>query len=189
VQLIRIIGKIFVLTILLGSGTLVNRAFSKVDPPNYNFSLDKLDPFTPGKTYDSLVKSLGKGEIMEDSGDLKVYRYEVAHVRYKFPVFVQIKNNSITDFYARFPTYFLHDLFHQSLINRFGKQDKYHRQENDAVYIWENAKGNRVIYSGACTVTCFPNYVSYIKVEKKKGDIVPLLQKFSNQFLGTFPKQ
>lgn len=188
-QFIRIIGKLFVVSILLGSSVLVNRAFSKVDPPNYDFSLDKLDPFTPGKTYDSLVKLKGKGETIEDNGELKVYRFEVSHVRYKFPVFVQVKKEIITDFYARFPTYFLHDIFHQSLINRFGPQDKYHRQLNDAVYVWNNAKGNKIIYSGACTVTCFPNYVSFMKVEKKKGDTVSLLQKFSNQFLGTFPKK
>jgi hypothetical protein len=175
-------------TILTASWNIVNTAFSKVDPPNYNFSLDKLEPFTPNKTYEELTKVLGKGELIDDEGESKIYRYVIAHVRYKFPVYVQVKKGVIQDFYARFPTYFLHDLFHQSLINRYGKQDKYHRQENDAIYIWENAKGVKIIYSGACTVTCFPNYVSFIKVSEKKGDGVPLIKKFSEQFIGKFPK-
>ncbi|WP_372655685.1 hypothetical protein [Halobacteriovorax sp.] len=178
------IGKIIVLTILVGTGLLVNRAFSKVEAPNYDFTLNKLEPFTPGKSIDELPKELGKGEVTEDKGETKIVRYSLVHARYNFPIYVQIKNNIILDFYARFPTYFLHDSFHQSLINKFGKQSKYYRQENNAVYAWNDLENFRVIYSGSCTVTCFPNYVSYIQKSKKKGDFVPLINKFSNNFLG-----
>ncbi|PIK13895.1 hypothetical protein [Halobacteriovorax sp. JY17] len=177
-------GRVFVITILVASGLLVNRAFSKVEAPNYDFTLKKLEPFTPGKSIAELPKELGKGEITEDKGDTKIIRYNLVHARYNFPIYVQEKKGIILDFYARFPTYFLHDTFHQSLINKFGKQTKYHRQENDALYLWENVNGIKVIYSGACTVTCYPNYISYIQVTNKKGDFVPLIKKFSNNFLG-----
>jgi hypothetical protein len=187
-QFIKIIRLFLIVTILTASWNIVNSAFGKVDPPNYNFSLNKLEPFTPNKTLASIEKILGKGELIEDNGETKIIRYMISHVRYKFPVYVQLKKDIVLDFYARFPTYFLHDLFHQSLINKFGKQTKYHRQENDAVYIWEKVKGFRIVYSGACTITCFPNYVSYMKVEEKKGEYIPLLQKFSDQFIGKFPK-
>ena len=112
---VQIIKRLFLtVTILTASWNIVNKAFSKVDPPNYNFSLNKLEPFTPNKTYASLVKTLGEGELIDDEGEAKIYRYMISHVRYKFPVYVQVKKEIIFDFYARFPTYFLHDLFHQS---------------------------------------------------------------------------
>ena len=112
----------------------------------------------------------------------------ISHVRYIFPVYVQINKGVISDFYARLPTYFLHDIFHQSLITKFGKQTKYYRQENDAIYTWKNVNGLKIIYSGSCTITCYPNYVSYMKVSKVRGEYIPLLQKFSNQFTGKLPK-
>ncbi len=183
-QSLNSIGKIIVLTILVGSGLLVNRAFSKVEAPNYDFTLKKLEPFTPGKNINDLPEGVGKGEITEDKGDTKIIRYTLVHARYNFPIYVQTKKNIILDFYARFPTYFLHDSFHQSLINKFGKQSKYYKQENNAVYSWDDLEGMRVIYSGSCTITCYPNYVSYIQKTQKKGDFVPLISKFSNNFLG-----
>ncbi|WP_127716551.1 hypothetical protein [Halobacteriovorax sp. HLS] len=185
---INIIRLILTAIILTATGSIVNSTFAKIEAPNYDFSLQKLEPFTPNNTLASIEKTLGKGELIEDAGDIKIIRFMITHARYNFPVYIQVKKNIVLDFYARFPTYFLHDLFHQSLINKFGKQTKYHRQENDAVYIWENVQGMRIIYSGACTVTCFPNYVSYMKISEKKGDYVPLLQKFSDQFIGKFPK-
>jgi len=183
-QLIQIIGRLFVLTILVASGLLVNRAFSKVEAPNYDFTLQKLEPFTPGKKASTIPNTLGKADTVEDNGDTKILRYSISHVRYKFPVYVQIKKGIILDFFAKLPTYFLHDTFHQSLINKYGKQSKYHRQENDALYVWNDIENIKIIYSGSCTVTCFPNYVSFIQKTNKKGDYVPLVQKFSNNFLG-----
>lgn len=182
-QSLNKIGKIIVLTILVASGLLVNRAFSKVEAPNYDFTLKKLEPFTPGKDIKDLPKEIGKGEVTEDKGDTKIIRYTLVHARYNFPIYVQVKKDIILDFYARFPTYFLHDSFHQSLINKFGKQSKYYRQENNAVYSWDALENIRVIYSGSCTITCYPNYVSYIQKSKKKGDFVPLIKKFSDNFL------
>lgn len=182
-QLLKKIGRLFVLTILVASGLLVNRAFSKVEAPNYDFTLNKLEPFTPGMKISDIPNSIGKGETTEDNGDTKIIRYNLVHARYSFPIFVQTKNGIILDFYARFPTYFLHDTFHQSLINKFGKQDKYYKQESNAVYLWNNENGIKVLYSGTCTITCYPIYVSYIQVTQKKGDFVPLIKKFSDNFI------
>ena len=178
------ISKLIVVTILFASGLFVNRAFSKVEAPNYNFTLKKLEPFTPGKLISDIPKELGKGEITSDDGDTKIIRYSLVHARYNFPIYVQVKKGVILDFYARFPTYFIHDKFHQSLIDKFGKQTKYYKQENNALYEWKNSNGMRVLYSGSCTITCYPVYLTYIQVTKKKGDFVPLIQKFSNNFLG-----
>ena len=57
-------------------------------------------------------------------------------------------------------------IFHQSLINRIGKQDKYLNTNEQSVYVWNNKNGNRHVYSGACTVTCFPLYYSVMPVKR-----------------------
>lgn len=137
----------------------VNAADSKVDPPNYNFSLDSLEIFKPGSTKASITAKYGKGEVLND-GDITLVKYYVSQIRYKFPVFVQLKAGVSVGFFARLPNYFSHDLYHQSLINRYGKQTKYHKQENHAVYSWSNQNGITRTYQGACTITCFPIYYS-----------------------------
>lgn len=133
---------------------------AEVTPPNYNFSLDSLKVFKPGSTRAAFEKKYGKGEVWKEGNKTIVLKYYVAQIRYKFPVFVQVFDGKVVDFFARLPTYFLHDLFHQSIINRVGKQDKYFRLENNALYKWNNKKGIDYIYSGTCTITCFPIFYS-----------------------------
>jgi len=147
--------------------------YSKVDPPNYNFSLDGLKPFYPGQKYADLSKTkLGKGELYTQNGKYIVYKYKITRTRYKFTLFIQVnKEDEIVDFYALLPSYFLHDVFHQSLINRFGKQNTYKKNEGNAVYIWNKPKNltSKIIYSGTCTVTCFPLFISFVSLKELKN--------------------
>jgi hypothetical protein len=132
---------------------------AQIEPPNYNFSLDSLAVFYPGQKLDTMTEKHGEGELMEKKGKTTLYKFYVAHIRYKFPVFVQInQDNTAVDFFARLPTYFLHNIFHQSLINRYGNQQKYFLQENNAVYKWTDLENFTLTYSGTCTITCFPIY-------------------------------
>ena len=135
--------------------------WGKVDPPNYEFSLDVLETFAPTKTKEEIEKKYPTSKIIADNGDTLIKRYEVTHIRYKFPVIVQYQGDKVLDSYARLPSYFLHDVFHQSLINRYGKQDRYQKLEEQAVYQWTNAKNMKITYAGACTITCFPLFISY----------------------------
>ena len=131
---------------------------SKVDPPNYNFSIDTLKLFYPGAKLGQIKKKYPKFEKVKSDGSLlKVY---VSHHRYRFPVFFTIHKDIVTSFFARLPTYFLHDVFHQSLINRYGKQDRYKKVNGSALYFWNNEKGIRFVYKGECTITCFPSYLT-----------------------------
>lgn len=150
---------------------------AKVDPPNYNFSLDKFNDFMPGSSLADIQKIHGEGtKISEGQGGI-IYRFHVSHIRYKFPVFVQLKGSKVGDFFARLPSYFLHDVFHQSLINRIGAQNKYYKKENNAVYIWDNVSGNTHIYSGSCTITCFPIYYAV----HPKGTTDTLIKKMGQK--------
>ena len=76
---------------------------------------------------------------------------------------------------AHLPQYFSHDLFHQALINRLGKQDSYLKKNKTAVYRWKNRKGLNYIYAGACTITCFPIYYA---VYRQNPETVPIIMQF-----------
>ncbi len=150
---------------------------AKVEPPNYQFSLDTLSDFFPEKKVIDLEKKYGKGDIMNDNGGTQTQKFYVAHIRYKFPVFIQVKDGVILDFFARLPQYFLHDVFFQSLINRMGKQKTYKKVGEEAVYIWETTS-LKYIYSAACTITCFPIFYSVHPFPiPNSGGFTPLIEQ------------
>lgn len=145
---------------------------AKVEAPNYNFSVDTLSAFFPGKNTSELDAKYGKPEMMSEEGDLKTVKYYVAHIRYKFPVIVQARSGVVEDFFARLPSYFLHDIFFQSLINRHGKQSSYKKVGEEAHYVWEGEF--KQVYSAACTITCFPIFYA---VQKKDSSSPGILEK------------
>lgn len=140
--------------------------FSKVDPPNYDFSLDKFEDFKPDQKIIDIEKKYGQKVVVFKKGPFTTYKFYIEHIRYKFVVLVQSINEVVTDFHARLPNYFLHDIFHQSIINRLGPQDLYTKVEESAVYVWNNKKGLKYIYSGACSITCFPIFYA---IQKEKS--------------------
>ena len=159
-----------------------------VEPPNYDFSIEKFQTFMPGKKLADIEKDYGKGEEMFKKGPYITYRFYIEHLRYKFVILVQIKDGEIIDFHANLPTYFLHDIFHQSLINRLGKQNKYFRENEQAVYVWNQGQDGLVhTYSGACSITCFPIFYA---VERQKatasnpGEYQSILKQLTEQLPG-----
>lgn len=156
---------------------------SIVDPPNYDFSLDSLKPFHPGADFNELKKKFGKAEKVEQFGGGTIYKYYVSQIRYKFPVFIQVYGTKVTDFYARLPSYFLHNIFHQSIISRFGKQDQYFKSDRTAVYIWQKTKGLKLYYGAGCTITCFPMYFSaqHAELPDGLGGFESLISRFNTQ--------
>jgi len=154
-----------------------------VTAPNYDFSLNKLDLFQPGSELREITKKFGNGKILDKMNDIQLIRYYLKELRYQFPVFIQAYNGKILDFYAPLPNYFLHDSFHQSLIKRYGQQNKYKNKENSSVYIWHNINGRQHIYRGSCTILCYPDYYSVItlKLPEKIQGFKSLLDKFKNK--------
>lgn len=156
-------------------------AWGKVDPPNYDFSVDQFKAFMPGEKLSTINKKYKSTEVVFKGGAFVTYKFYVEHIRYKFPILVQTINGIVTDFYARLPYYFLHDVFHQSLINRYGAQDFYQKTEESAIYVWKNKDNVKHIYSGACTITCFPIFYSAIPVEHKYGaGFEPIIKKMQS---------
>ncbi|MCM2350612.1 MAG: hypothetical protein NDI69_11385 [Bacteriovoracaceae bacterium] len=149
---------------------------AKVEAPNYNFSLDAFNDFFPDRPVTELDKKYGKGEEMNDEDSVKTLKYYVAHMRYKFPVLVQVQDGKILDFHARLPHYFLHDIFFQSLVNRLGKQTTYKRTGEEAYYTWD-AKPLKHIYSAACTITCFPIFYAVQKGEEEQPSLLQKMKR------------
>ena len=143
--------------------------WAKVEAYNYNFSLDQLKPLLPGNKLAEDVQILRQ----EDGYTLGITY--VKQLRYKFAVILQAQDGKIVDMFARLPTYFLHNTFHQSLINRFGKQDGYIKKENSALYIWNDKNGMEHSYNGSCTITCYPDFY-YVKKLDYPEDFTPILE-------------
>jgi hypothetical protein len=141
---------------------------AKVIAPNYDFSLDTLNDFFPERAKEEIEKKYGPSELVVEKNGMETRKYYVAQIRYKFPVIVQFKDGRVLDFFAKLPSYFLHDIFFQSLTTRHGKQTQYHKFEEEAIYRWEQDKVKH-IYSAACTITCFPIFYSVHVKEKIPG--------------------
>ena len=154
--------------------------FAKVEPPNYDFSLDNLKDFMPGQSLKTLKTKYKYFEEIKNSGKTQIYKTYVEQIRYKFPIYIQTEGDKLLDFHARLPAYFLHNVFHQSLVNRLGLQDRYFANNNHALYVWKNKDGVRHTYTGACSITCYPIYysVSLIK-DKWTGGYKPLTNQYS----------
>ena len=136
---------------------LIFSALAQITPPGESFELASLEAFFPGQSMQAVVEKYGSGEVYSE----KIRLFYLTHKRYKFPVFVHSKEGVVVAFWARLPSYFLHDPFHAALIERYGPQERYRRQNHSAVYSWNlRDKNIRLIYSGQCTLSCFPVYLA-----------------------------
>lgn len=151
----------------------INVLNAKVEKPNYEFNIDIFNDFLPGKTLDGLKSKYGSPEVMSEVSKVQTLKFTVTHPRYKFPVIVQAKEGVILDYLARLPSYFLHDVFFQSLVNRLGKQNEHKKVGEEAYYVW-NAQETKHIYSAACTITCFPIFYA---VQPAAPTSTPLLEQ------------
>jgi len=159
-----------------------NQPEKKENPVFPVFNLDELNAFEPGRKLSEIPKKFGDGENLKLQRSLEIKKFNLVHEAYVFPIWVQYYDEIIIDFYTRLPSYFLHDTFHQSLINRYGNQNIYALKDSTAVYTWENQKSKR-IYSGGCTITCYPIY--YAVINKTPGKIPTIYRPLADLFVST----
>lgn len=141
---------------------------AKVESPNYNFELTSLDDFYPGKFISEIEKKYGRSEVLGKESELTTQKFLVKHPRYNVSAILQEKSGEVQDVFFRLPSYFLHDSFFQSLVNRLGKQSTYKKVGEEAFYVW-NKDSLRHVYSAACTITCFPIFYAIEKRENSNG--------------------
>lgn len=149
---------------------------AKVEAPNYDFSVDTLKEFFPGSKVSALDAKYGNGQTMSKDRRGTTKKFSVSHIRYKFPVLVQEKDGVVLDFFARLPSYFLHDIFLSSLQKRFGKQTEYKKTGEEAYYVWKD-KDFKYVYSAACTITCFPIFFAGEPVSSATPSILSQMRK------------
>ncbi len=171
---------------LLLTLNLMPQGHSKVDPPNYNFKFEELLPFFPGKPLGPIKAKYPKLKPVFDDGVLQQYKVKVSQLRYAIPVHFNVYKNKVLDFYAKLPSYFLHDVFHQSLINRYKKQQEYKLKNGTAFYKWKQ-KDQTMIYSSTCTITCFPIFLASYKNSYPEKELTKYLPYFfRTQTQGSF---
>jgi hypothetical protein len=147
-------------------------SFSKVIPPNYNFNFTELEIFAPDKDFQVIAKKFPKNQIIEigDTDGIKKLLIKVIAKHYSYDVLLHTYQNKNLDFFVRLPSYFLHDFFHQDILDKFGKQTEYKKIKKTGIYRWEK-NGVINIYKATCTITCFP--IAFTAYKKKY-----LIEKF-----------
>jgi hypothetical protein len=149
---------------------------AKVEAPNYNFDLETLSLFFPGGSVSEIDSKFKKREVMGSENGVKIIKYTVNETKYNFVVFIQEKEGKVEDFFARLPSYFLHDVFFQSLTNRYGKQTTYKRTHEEAFYTWD-APPLKHVYSASCTITCFPIFYTVLKKDSEQESLLVRMKK------------
>ena len=135
----------------------------------------------PGSEQQKIESEYQNGKSVFKSGDFLTRKYQVEHIRYTFPIFVQYHKGIVVDFFARLPAYFLHDIFLFSLEKRLGDKKSYYKIEDQGLYQW--TKDSTIYtYRGSCSITCFPEFYSVVKKSESLGKKhVPLIDKFSTK--------
>ena len=148
-----------------------------ITPPNYDFSLSSLEPFFPGATMEKIKSDKTiQSDIFEDNGNLKTLKIKLVKPDYKLEIYLQTKDDKVTDMFVRLPQHFYHDLILADLQKKYKKQDKFIRKDMSALYLWMNRDGNNVIYHGSCSITCFPMFIEIASVDKS---VTPFYKKLN----------
>ena len=139
-------------------------------PAGEEMILEQLAAFMPGSSLKAAEDVHGKGKKSAGSAeDISKRFYHIAKNGYAFSLWVQVRQDAAIDFYAKLPSYLPHGRFHQALVERYGQQDQYFRQETSAVYRWNDEENKQIIYEGQCSLTCFPLYLAVSPVSKPEG--------------------
>lgn len=126
------------------------------------FSLDFLSPFLVDTSLEKAVDTHGPGQKMRALTDsLERTRFSVASPGgHTLTLWAQSRGDRIMEFYATFPTQMSGSVVHRALLSRYGKQEKFFKKNEQAIYLWNNADGKKITYSIQCSLTCFPLYLA-----------------------------
>jgi hypothetical protein len=146
--------------------SLIFSIHAEITPPNYDFTLKSIDNFTPGKNIEEVKKENPKFDVFSDNGSQKILRFKLKRTNYTLDLYTQVKKDIITDVFVRLPQFFIHDLFLADLQKKWKKQDRFVRHDRTAVYVWLNKDNTNIVYSGSCSITCFPLFLEIVSTDK-----------------------
>lgn len=145
---------------------LFNLVHAGITPPNYDFSLNTLELFLPGKLIEDVKKANPKFKIVEENGEKKILLFQYKRPNYILDLYTQVNKDKITDLYVRLPQHFIHDSFLKELQTKWKKQDRFTRKDGSALYTWFNRDNFNIIYQGSCSITCFPMFIEIMSTDK-----------------------
>jgi hypothetical protein len=150
---------------------------AEIKSPNYDFSTNVIEPFLPGSEMEKIkADKTILSDIFEDNGNQKIVKIKLKKANYQLDMFVQTKDEKVTDLFVRLPQHFNHDLLLADLQKKYKKQDKFIRKDLSALYTWNERDGRNIFYQGSCSLTCFPMFIEFTSTDKS---VVPLYQKFN----------
>ena len=142
-----------------------------------DFTLSLIEPFFPGTSVEKIKSDKTiQSDIFEDNGNQKILKLKLKSSNPKLDIFIQTKDDKVTDLFVRLPQHLSHDSVLAELQKKYKKQDKFSRKDRNALYSWTNKDGNNIIYNGICSITCFPMFVEITNADKS---IVPMFEKFN----------
>ncbi|MCB9060141.1 MAG: hypothetical protein H6622_01295 [Halobacteriovoraceae bacterium] len=172
--------RLFCTTLLLYPGFLLGQ----VESPNYDFSLDQIKSILPDSKIEDVKKTFPDLELITDTKKKKVFKVKLKHQRYIIHAELNVVEDLVRDIFIRLPSYFLHDVFHQSLINRYGKQNFYKLKNEHAIYIWDKLEKYKIVYSSTCTIQCFPIYLAIIsKNTDQLGEYISIFDEMNKSYI------
>ena len=143
-----------------------------------------LNQIVPGKPIlDNPASPLGPLITFRKFSDIHEIKFvSWQYQTYRYPLFIQVYNQQISDFYLTFPSFMLHDSIFEALIQKWGKQQYYQRNNFSAIYHWKNINAGlfAAIYEANCSITCFPVSLSLQSLSMPK-EVLPLWQQFHTQ--------
>jgi len=155
--------------------TIFQPLIAKVEVPHQAFRFEMLESFMPNNSFQELEKKYSPAETLPSENGIITKKFLLKHERFSFPVYAQHLDGKIIDFYAKLPSYFSHDRFLTDLQKKWGKQQHYKKQGEEAVYVWVNNE-TEFIYQASCTITCFPVFLTGMKRVNKQDALFKKLQ-------------
>ena len=90
---------------------VVHPVWAEIKPPNNDFTLAVIESFFPGQSVEKIKSDKTiQLDIFEDNGNLKTLKIKLKKTNYTLDIYLQTKDDKITDLYVRLPQHFLHDL-------------------------------------------------------------------------------
>lgn len=151
------------------------------------FKLSELNPYLPGNSIDKGKPELKKAVVLDKEGEKEILLFKYQLPKFYLTTNLQIEKNEILDSYFRFPNNYSHDIVLSLLQKQFGKQTKYYKKNNDALYWWLDkdfeGKTMDIIYHGSCSLSCFPMGIHFVgKKAIENPSFSSLYQKFNKDF-------
>lgn len=90
--------------------------FGKVQTPSYESILKAFDDFMPSQNFETIEKKYGKGKLQNLNKTLTEYKFNLKAQGFTFPIFIQVYQSKVVDFFSKLPSFFITTNFIKQLL-------------------------------------------------------------------------